>query len=110
MKRDKIIPFRVNGNEFNEINNYCNVNEIDRSEFIRNIILSEIEPIKKVDTDMLDRAIQSQFKRVLTIDYNNQKIIVANGTRTENYTYELINKNKKMLIKENGAIKKEVDL
>lgn len=110
MKRDKIIPFRVNENEFNEINNYCNVNEIDRSEFIRNIILSEIEPIKKVDTDMLDRAIKSQFKRVLTIDYTNQRLIVANGTRTENYTYELINKNKKMLIKENGAIKKEVDL
>ncbi|HDN2450465.1 TPA: hypothetical protein P1J72_003820 [Clostridioides difficile] len=110
MKRNKIITFRVNEDELKEIDNYCNINELDKSELIRSIVLKEIEPIKEVTTDMLDRAIKSQFKRVLTIDYTNQRLIVANGTRTENYTYELINKNKKMLIKENGAIKKEVDL
>ncbi|WP_347449155.1 hypothetical protein TPDSL_40700 (plasmid) [Terrisporobacter petrolearius] len=110
MKRDKIIPFRVNENEFNEINNYCNVNELDKSELIRSLVLNEIKPIKEVTTEMLDRAIKSQFKRVLTIDYTNQRLIVANGTRTENYTYELINKNRKMLIKLNGAIQKEVNI
>ena len=110
MKRDKIIPFRVNENEFNEINNYCNVNELDKSELIRSLVLNEIEPIKEVTTEMLDKSIRNQFKRVLTIDYTNQRLIVANGTRTENYTYELINKNRKMLIKLNGAIEKEVNI
>lgn len=110
MRRTKIITFRVNEDELKEIDNYCNINELDKSELIRSIVLKEIEPIKEVTTEMLDNAIKSQFKRVLTVDYNNQKLIVANGTRTENYTYELINKNRKMLIKLNGAIEKEVNI
>lgn len=95
------ITVRLEDSLLDQVDIYCETNKITRSDLIRNSLLEKLkEPdILQISEADIKSKIESLYK-VLDINFETQKFIVAKGVRSISFSYELQNNNKQLVIRD----------
>lgn len=109
--------FRIEEELLEKFTSYSEKKNIKRGELLRQLIIKELNSnqIKLITKDDIEQKLKAAFvdqEEILQINYENQSFITKIGVNTtKKYSYELINKNHTMIIKNNiGAIVKVINL
>lgn len=109
--------FRIEEELLEKFTSYAEKKNIKRGELLRQLIIKELNSnqIKLITKDDIEQKLKAAFmdqEELLQINYENQSFITKIGVNTtKKYSYELINKNHNMIIKNNiGAIEKIIHL
>ena len=89
------ITVRIEDSLLDQVDDYCKKNEITRSDLIRNSLL---EKLKDSEADIKSK-IEKSYK-LLDINFETQKFIVAKGVRSISFSYELQDNNKQLVIRD----------
>lgn len=95
------ITVRMDTDLLDQVDEYCQKNDITRSELIRNSLIAKIkEPeLLQVTKDDIKNNIEKKYK-ILDLNYETQKFIVAKGVKSMSFAYELQNNNKQLVIRD----------
>lgn len=95
------ITVRMDTDLLDQVDEYCQKNDITRSDLIRNSLLEKLkEPdILQVSEADIKSKIENLYK-VLDINYETQKFIVSKGVKSISFAYELQDKNKQLIIRD----------
>ena len=95
------ITVRLEDSLLDQVDIYCETNKITRSDLIRNSLLEKLkEPdILQISEADIKSKIESLYK-VLDINFETQKFIVAKGVKSMSFAYELQNNNKQLVIRD----------
>lgn len=95
------ITVRLEDLLLDQVDQYCKKNKITRSDLIRNSLLEKLkEPdILQVSEADIKSKIENLYK-VLDINFETQKFIIAKGVKSISFAYELQDKNKQLIIRD----------
>lgn len=95
------ITVRLEDSLLDQVDDYCKKNEITRSDLIRNSLLEKLKQpdILQVSEADIKSKIENLYK-VLDINFETQKFIVAKGVKSMSFAYELQNNNKQLVIRD----------
>lgn len=95
------ITVRIEDSLLDQVDEYCKKNKITRSDLIRNSLLEKLKQpdILQVSEADIKSKIENLYK-VLDINYETQKFIVAKGVKSMSFAYELQNNNKQLVIRD----------
>ena len=95
------ITVRIEDSLLDQVDQYCKKNEITRSDLIRNSLLEKLkEPdILQVSEADIKSKIEKSYK-LLDINFETQKFIVAKGVRSISFSYELQDNNKQLIVRD----------
>lgn len=95
------ITVRMEVSLLDQVNEYCERNKITRSDLIRDLLVAKLkEPeLLQVSKNDIRGKIESLYK-VLDINFETQKFIVAKGVKSISFGYELQDNNKQLIIKD----------
>ena len=95
------ITVRIEDSLLDQVDQFCEKNKITRSDLIRNSLLEKLkEPeLLQVSEKDIKSKIEKSYK-LLDINYETQKFIVAKGVRSISFAYELQDNNKQLVIRD----------
>lgn len=95
------ITVRIEDLLLDQVDEYCKKNEITRSDLIRNSLLEKLKEPELLQVSEADirGKIESLYK-VLDINFETHKFIIAKGVRSISFSYELQDKNKQLVIRD----------
>lgn len=95
------ITVRLEDSLLDQVDIYCETNKITRSDLIRNSLLEKLkEPdILQVSEADIKSKIEKSYK-LLDINFETQKFIVAKGVRSISFAYQLQDNNKQLVIRD----------
>lgn len=95
------ITVRMEDSLLDQVDQFCKKNKITRSDLIRDLLvakLKEPELLQVSEADIRGK-IEKSYK-LLDINYETQKFIVAKGVRSISFAYELQDNNKQLIIRD----------
>ena len=95
------VTVRIENSLLDQVDIYCETNKITRIDLIRNSLLEKLrEPeLLQVSKDDIRGKIESLYK-VLDINFETHKFIIAKGVKSISFAYELQDKNKQLIIRD----------
>ena len=95
------ITVRIEDSLLDQVDIYCEKNKITRSDLIRNSLLEKLkEPeLLQVSEADIKGKIEKSYK-LLDINFETHKFIVAKGVKSISFSYELQDNNKQLIIKD----------
>lgn len=110
--------FRIEEELLEKFTSYCENNNIKRGELLRNLIVRELDSsqIRQVTKEEIEQKLKAAFldqqEELLQVNFEKQNLITKVGVNTtKNYSYELIENNHTLRVKNNiGAIVKVIHL
>ncbi|WP_228106741.1 CopG family transcriptional regulator [Terrisporobacter mayombei] len=93
------VTFRLSKKELNNFDNLAEARGVKRSEYLREMVLKEIEniPPVKITKEILQDCISDIFNKkgiqIMEIDFKNQNISTLNNGKVLIYRFELIENN-----------------
>ena len=93
------ITVRMDTDLLDQVDEYCQKNDITRSELIRNSLIAKIKEPELLQVTKDDIKNNIEYK-ILDLNYETQKFIVAKGVKSMSFAYELQNNNKQLVIRD----------
>lgn len=95
------ITVRIEDLLLDQVDDYCKKNKITRSDLIRNSLLEKLrEPeLLQVSKADIKGKIEKSYK-LLDINFETHKFIVAKGVKSISFSYELQDNNKQLIIRD----------
>ena len=95
------ITVRIEDLLLDQVDDYCKKNKITRSDLIRNSLLEKLkEPeLLQVSEADIKGKIEKSYK-LLDINFETQKFIVAKGVRSISFAYQLQDNNKQLIVRD----------